>query len=286
LDTTIRARRSVLYMPGSNARALEKARDLPADGLILDLEDAVAPDAKDLAREQVRAAVSEGGYGNREVVIRINALETPWGQADLEALGNVGAAAILLPKVENPNQVNKLASHLDSSNSAATIWVMAETPRGILNLDAIAGANPRLKVIVMGTSDLAKELRIDPSAGRLGLLVALSQSVLTARAHGLDILDGVHLGLEDNAEFRGTCEQGRTLGFDGKTLIHPRQIATANAAFGISDAQVSRAEAILAAWELARKSGQGVAVLDGKLIEQLHVDEARRALALRAATTD
>ena len=283
-----RPRRSVLYMPGSNASALAKARGLPADGLIFDLEDSVSPNTKAEARRQVVAAVSGGGYGPRETVIRVNRLSTPWGQDDLKAVAQSGADACLLPKIESQDQVHEALQLLDAAGAPASlsVWIMAETPRGILDLDAIAAATPRLDVIVVGTADLAKALRTDFGGDRHGLLASLSACVLAGRAHGLDILDGIHLQLDDAAGFTAACEQGRRLGFDGKTLIHPRQIATANQVFGISDSALGRAEAILAAWEAAEQSGQGVTVVDGRLVEQLHVDEARRVVALRVAIAD
>jgi len=274
-------------MPGSNARALEKARELPADCVILDLEDAVAPEAKAMAREQVAQAIAAGGFGHREVVARINGLETEWGTDDVAALAKAGADAILLPKAESPEQLSDLRQQLRTAGApdGLALWAMAETPRGVLDLDKICTA-PDLEVIVMGTSDLAKELRITPDAARSGLLHAIGHCLLTSRAHGLDILDGVHLGIDDDAAFRAACEQGHALGFDGKTLIHPRQIATANEVFGISDARAAEAEALLDAWHQARASGAGVAVHNGKLVEQLHVDEAERILALHKAASN
>ena len=283
-----RPRRSVLYIPGSNASALAKARGLPADGLIFDLEDSVSPNTKAEARRQVVAAVTGGGYGRRETVIRVNRLSTPWGQDDLDAVAQTGADACLLPKIESPDEVHETLRQLDAAGAppSLSVWIMAETPRGILGLDAIAAATSRLDVIIVGTADLAKALRTDFGGDRQGLLASLSACVLAGRAHGLDILDGVHLQLDDTAGFTAACEEGRRLGFDGKTLIHPRQIATANQVFGISDSELSRAEVILAAWEAAERSGQGVTVVHGRLVEQLHVDEARRVVALRTAITD
>ncbi len=283
-----RPRRSVLYMPGSNASALAKAQNLSADGLIFDLEDSVLPDAKAGARGQVVAAVSNGAYGRRETVIRVNRLATPWGQDDLKAVAQSGADACLLPKIESPDEVHEALQLLDAAGAPASlsVWIMAETPRGILDLDLIAAATPRLAVIVVGSADLAKALRTDFGGDRQGLLASLSACVLAGRAHGLDILDGIHIQLDDTAGFTAACEQGRRLGFDGKTLIHPRQIATANQVFGISDSELGRAEAILAAWDTAQQSGQAVTVVHGRLVEQLHVDEAQRVVALRAAIAD
>ena len=283
-----RPRRSILFMPGSNASALAKAQDLPTDGMILDLEDSVLPDDKLEARRQVVAAVSNGGYGRRETVIRVNRLSTPWVKDDLKAVAKSGADACLLPKVESPDEVHDAIRQLDAASAppGMSIWIMAETPRGILDLDLIAAATPRLAVIVVGVADLAKALKIDFGGNRLGLQSSLSACVLAGRAHGLDILDGIHVQLDDAAGFTAACEQGRDLGFDGKTLIHPQQIATANRVFGISDSELDRAEAIIAAWDAAEQSGQAVTVVHGRLVEQLHVDEAQRVVALRAAIAD
>jgi len=284
----IRPRRSVLYVPGSNPRALEKARSLPADALILDLEDAVAPNAKARAREQVADAVRAGGYRPREVVIRVNAYDTEWWHADLTAAVTSGADAMLVPKVETADQVSKFGD-LMAINGAPTdmrLWVMAETPLSIQNIDAIAVADPRLTVIVMGTSDLAMALRLPCDPQRLGLRSALSACVLAARAHGLDILDGVHGDLADASGFLASCEHGKKLGFDGKTLIHPRQIDAANTVFGVSADDVADARQVIAAWEAATARGLGIAVLNGRMIENLHADEARRVLALAVASSD
>ncbi|HJP05003.1 MAG: CoA ester lyase [Chromatiales bacterium] len=286
MKQTIRPRRSVLYMPGSNARALEKARELPADCLILDLEDAVAPDAKAAARDQVVEALQGGGYGNRELVVRVNDPNSELGETDIDAVGAAGADAILLPKVETAETISIAGDTLNSAGAppALPIWIMAETALGILHLDNIVAHQPRLAAIVMGTSDLAKQLRVSPHGSRAGLVHALSQAVLAARAHGLDIIDGVHLALDDADGFRDACKQGRELGFDGKSLIHPRQIATANECFGISEADAESAREILAAWETASQAGSGITVVRGQLIEQLHVDEAQRVLTIFEAT--
>lgn len=281
----IRPRRSVLYMPGSNQRALEKAKALPADVLVLDLEDAVAPELKPLARANVVAAVNAGGYGKRELVIRINGLKTQWGAADLKAAGPSRADAICLPKVETAEDVRAAVRALESDGvpSRMALWAMIETPLGVLNAKEIASSHPRLKVFVLGTSDLAKDLRVPHTPDRLGFITALSMSVLAARAYGLDILDGVHLDLSGGPEFRAICEQGRALGFDGKTLIHPNQIAAANDVFGPNVEAVEQARRVIAAWEEAERAGAGVAVLDGKLVENLHAAEARRILGLAEA---
>ena len=283
----IRPRRSVLYMPGSNERALEKARSLPADGLILDLEDAVAPEAKALARRQVADAVKAGGFGRREVVVRVNGLDTEWVGDDIAAVANSGADAILFPKIQSAADVLQAILLLEKAGapSALPIWVMAETPRCILNMDSIAGASPRLSCIVAGTSDLGRELRIRPTPARDGAVGALTMIVLAARAHGLDALDGVHLDLADEAGYEAVCRQGRDLGFDGKTLIHPKQIDAANRAFAPTPAELEAARAILAAWKEARAEGKGMVVVSGRLVEMLHVDEAERLIALNEAIT-
>jgi len=286
MNPEIRPRRSVLYMPGANTRALEKARELPADCLIMDLEDAVAPEAKDSARSEVAAAIRAGGYGHREVVVRVNAIDTPWFEADLAAAATCGANAVLLPKVESGKTVGEAIHQLAraGAHEELPIWIMTETPRGVLDLDDIVANQPRLEAIVMGTSDLAKEMRLPPSKDRAGLNHALGHCILTARAHSLDIIDGVHLALDDPDGFKDACLQGRGLGFDGKSLIHPRQIDAANECFGISEAEVANAREIVTAWQAARKENSGITVLRGQLVEQLHVDAAERVLAIFAAT--
>ena len=282
---SVTPRRSLLYMPGSNARALEKARGLDADVLILDLEDAVAPGQKELARQQVLSAVREGGYGHRELVVRVNGFDTPWGRADLEAFAHQPISALCLPKVDSAAEVYAVVQVLQQAEAPPELklWTMAETPRGILNIDDVAGADPRMDAIVLGTSDLAKDLRVPHTADRLGLLASLSASVLAARAHGIDVFDGVHLDLEDDEGLARACQQGVELGFDGKTLIHPRQIAATNEAFSPSAEAVSRAERIREAWKQAEAEGKGVVLVDGKLVESLHVEEAMRVLAIHEA---
>lgn len=280
-----RPRRSALYMPGANLRALDKARTLPADCLILDLEDAVAPDAKQEARANVLAAVTAGGYGHRELAVRINGLNTPWWEDDLAAFAGTSLDAIVMPKVETADEVRTVAGRMEQLGYPAgtAIWAMTETPRGVLNVQAVAASHARLTVLVMGTSDLAKELRVPHTPDRIGFLASLSLCVLAARANGLDILDGVHLSLDDEAGLRAVCYQGRELGFDGKTLIHPKQLEAANTVFAPADDDVQRAARVIEAWEDARARGQGVAVLDGRLVENLHVEEARRTLAMAEA---
>lgn len=285
MNQTIRPRRSVLYIPGDNERALEKALKLPADALIMDLEDAVAPDAKSAARKKVVQAVCHRGYGRREIIVRINGLETAWGLDDLQAVAETGVDAILLPKIDSAEQLAQTMGALRAAGAPTTtrVWAMAETPRAILNITAIAGADPALAVIVMGTNDLAKAMRLPPDPARIGLLEALSRCVLAARAQGLDIIDGVYVNLSDPDGFRRSCEQGRLLGFDGKTLIHPGQIGPANQAFGVAEELVKRAGEIVRAWEAAAVQGKAVAVVNGEMIERLHADEAHRVLALSAS---
>lgn len=282
MSAAIRPRRSVLYMPGSNPRALEKARTLPADGLIFDLEDAVAPDAKEAARTLVVDALKQGGYGEREILVRVNGLATPWGKDDLAAAARSGAHGVLLPKVENAARVQQAEAILAKAGAPEdqAIWCMMETPKGILRAEEIAGSSARLGGLVMGTSDLAKDLHAAHTAMRLPMLVSLGQCLLAARAYGLAILDGVHLDLEDEEGFRQSCRQGLELGFDGKTLIHPKTIDAANEIFAPSGTELAWAAKITAAYEEAKAKGAGVVVVEGKLVEQLHVDAARRTLAL------
>ncbi len=282
---TARPRRSVLYMPGSNARALEKGRALPADALILDLEDAVAPDAKATARDQVGAALAAGGYGRRELIVRINDLDSDWGRADVQALAGSGADALLLPKVESAEMVRELESLMEAggAHDGMAIMCMMETPRGILNAAAIAAASPRLSCLVMGTSDLVKDLHAAHVPDREPVVTALGLCLLAARANGLAIVDGVHLDLEDAEGFAAQCRQGRDLGFDGKTLIHPKTIAAANKIFAPSEAELAWSRRIIDAHAEATAEGRGVVVVDGKLVENLHVENARRLVALADA---
>ena len=271
-----------MYMPGANARALEKAKTLAADGFIFDLEDAVAPDAKETARRQVRDAVDAGGYGARERVVRVNGLDTPWGADDIAAFASADIDAVLLPKVEGPPMVEQVVKLLAAHDAPETlsIWCMIETPMGVLRAEATAAAwKSRIGALVMGTSDLATDLHCLHTPDRAPFLYSLSQCVLVARAYGLAALDGVHLDLSDDAGFALSCRQGRELGFDGKTLIHPKTIAAANAAFGPSAETLIWSRRVIEAHDSATAEGKGVVLLDGQLIENLHVAEARRIVA-------
>ena len=284
LSTAIRPRRSALYLPGSNARALEKAKSLPCDVLLLDCEDAVAPDKKELARDQIAGALRAGGYGRRELVVRTNSLDTPWGVADLRAAAAAGADAVLLPKVEDVSMVQRAFAALEGAPTA--IWVMVETPLGVLRAESLA-ASPLVGCLVAGTNDLAADLRCDGAwAERAALLPSLAQMVLAARAHGKVALDGVHIDLADDAGLAASCDQGRRLGFDGKSLIHPKTIAAANAAFTPSADEVARARAVIAAFDAAAAAGSALAVLDGKLVEELHVRASRRLIAVAEACAE
>ena len=288
MERQVRPRRSVLYMPGSNGRALEKAKTLAADGLIFDLEDAVAPDAKAAARQQVCEAVRTGGYGRRELIVRVNGFATLWGQKDLAAVANCGADAVLLPKVESAAQVRQTWALLTASGASEhlALWCMLETPLGILHAEEIAASHPQVAALVMGTSDLVKDLHARHTRERLPLLTSLGLCVLAARAYGLAALDGVQLDLEDDAGFTAACHQAVELGFDGKTLIHPKTIATANTIFSPAPEDVARAHTIIAAHAQAVAAGRGVVLVDGRLIENLHVEEARRVVALADAIAE
>ncbi len=283
----IKPRRSLLYMPGSNPRALDKARSLPADGLILDMEDSVAPDAKQLAREQIAAALAAGGYGHRELMVRINALDTEWARDDIQAICSFENApdAVLIPKIDSAADVVEAIQAFASAGcpDSVDMWIMAETPSCILNIADIAQAHPRLRGMVMGTSDLSKDTRVRHTPDRMGFITALNLCVYAGRANGLDIIDGVQLDLEDEELLRLSCEQGRDLGFDGKSLIHPKQIAAANATFGPDAAELASARNIIEAFEEAAAQGKGVVVVNGRLVENLHVEEAQRQLALAQA---
>lgn len=277
--------RSVLYMPGSRPRALEKARRLPADALILDLEDAVAPAEKPRARELVVEAVRAGGFGGRRVLVRVNGPETVWGADDLAAACAAGPDGILLPKVETAGDVLAAAAALERHGApeGCGIWAMMETPRGVLNAGAIAGAHPRLAGFVLGTNDLVKDLGAEHTPDRVALVAGLGLCLLAARAEGLVCVDGVYNAFQDAEGLRAACLQGRAMGFDGKTLVHPDQIAVANAVFAPSEEDVALAGRQVAAFEAAEARGEGVAVVDGRIVENLHVVTARRLLARAAA---
>ncbi len=271
-------------MPGANTRAMEKAKTLPCDAIIFDLEDAVAADAKADARRQVTDMLRDGDYGYRELIVRINGLETPWGADDLAAASELPVHGLLFPKVESAVQVQKIVGALDASGGTALpIWVMIETPKGVLDVRQVAAASDRVECLVMGTSDLVKELRAQHTPSRGNLAFALQHCVLAAREAGVDILDGVHLDFRNLESFQAACEQGRAMGFDGKTLIHPSQVDGANSAFGYSDGEVEDARAVLKVWAEAQAAGKGVAELDGRLIENLHAAEAERVIAFAQA---
>jgi citrate lyase subunit beta/citryl-CoA lyase len=287
--TEIRPRRSVLYMPGANARAIEKARTLPADGIIIDLEDAVAPEAKEAARGQVAAAVRQGGFGHREVVVRVNGPETPWGEADIAAAAEAGADAVLVPKVSDAEMLSSIGHLLRRINAPEKlrVWAMIETPLAILRCEEIAAIArdgiARLSCFVMGTNDIAKDTRARQVPGRWPILPHLSTAVAAARAHDLDILDGVYNALGDETGFRAECEQGRDLGFDGKTLIHPNQLAIANEVFAPTGEELGAAREIIAAFDRPENAGKGVIALGGRMVERMHADMARRTVALAEA---
>jgi citrate lyase subunit beta/citryl-CoA lyase len=283
MSETFRPRRSVLYMPSSNARALEKATSIPCDALILDLEDAVAPDAKPAARDAACAAAASGQYGAREVTIRVNGADTEWHADDLAAACAAGPDAIVVPKVDSADAVRTLVEAMAAHDAPehTALWAMVETPRAMLHAEEIAAASERLTVLVMGTNDLAKELYAEHVPGRQPLLTGLGLALLAARATGKAILDGVYNDVQDSDGFLAECRQGRELGFDGKTLIHPGQVDGANAAFAPSEQQVEEARGVLQAWEDG--AGSGVVTYRGRMIENLHVETARRTLALDEA---
>lgn len=272
-------RRSVLYMPSSNARALEKAKTLPVDALILDLEDAVAPADKPAARDAACAAVTSGEYGERELTIRVNAIGTQWHDDDMTAVAQAGPAGVVVPKVSSADEVRRLVAALEAAGApeSTRLWAMVETPTAVLDVREIARASDRLAALVIGSNDLVKELQADHVPGRAPLLTALSWSLLAAREAGVAILDGVYNDVRDAEGFRAECEQGRDLGFDGKTLIHPGQVEVCNEVFAPSAEAVEDAKGVLAAWE--EGAGSGVVTYGGKMVEQLHVDVAQRVLA-------
>jgi len=283
MSDELRPRRSVLYMPSSNERALEKAKTIPCDGLILDLEDAVAPDAKPAAREAACAAAASSGYGGREVTVRVNGIGTEWHAADMVAVCAAGPDAVVVPKVSTAEEVRGLSTVLEWGGAPehTRLWAMIETPEAIFNVREIAAASDRLSVLVMGTNDLVKELYAEHVPGRAPLVTSLSLAVLAARASGIAILDGVFNDVQDTDGFLAECRQGRELGFDGKTLIHPGQVEGANSAFAPSEQAVEDARGILQAWEDG--AGSGVVTYHGRMIENLHVDTARRTLAIHEA---
>ncbi|OZM72561.1 CoA ester lyase [Amycolatopsis antarctica] len=283
--TELRPRRSVLYMPGANERALEKAKGLDADALILDLEDAVAPDAKEAARERVCAAASSGEYGDREVTIRVNGIDTEWHEPDLRAAAKAGPAAVVVPKVNSARDVQNIerALELGGAPEHTAIWAMLETPVAMLRAEEIASASERLTVLVMGTNDLANELHAEFVPDRGPLLGGLSLCLLAARATGKVILDGVYNDVKDLEGFEAECLQGRRFGFDGKTLIHPGQLEPCNRVFAPSDDEVTNSRKIITAFDEAQAAGKGVVTVDGRMIENLHVANAQRILALHEA---
>lgn len=285
----IRPRRSALYMPGSNARAVEKAKTLPVDAVIFDWEDAVAPDLKAEAREAVRATVKAGGYGARELVIRINGLNTPWGEADLAVAASAAPDAILIPKVSSPRDLLEAGKRLNALGTPerTRIWAMIETPLAILQAKDIAAIAQdeasRLACFVMGTNDLAKDTRTRLNPGRVAMMPWLMTALAAARAYGIDILDGVYNDLSDEAGFHRECVEGRDCGFDGKTLIHPGQIAVANEIFAPSHDEIEKARDIVALFELPENAGKGAISHNGRMVERLHAEMAKRTLALAEA---
>ena len=279
-----RPRRSCLYVPGANARAMEKAKSLPADAVILDLEDAVAPDAKAAARDAVLHAVGDRAYGAREVVIRVNALETEWGRDDLNMAASAGVDGVLVPKITRGKDVRAINRFLNDAGASPDLglWVMIETPLAVLNIRKIAkvSAKTRLTGFVMGTNDLAKELNAEPTPDRLAFLLSLSAALAAARAYGLAVIDGVYNDINNDAGLLAECRQGRVLGFDGKSLIHPAQIETANRVFSPSEAELSHARNVVAAFARTENRGKGVIRLNGQMVELLHLQQAERLIAI------
>ena len=281
MATAYRPRRSMLYLPGSKPRALEKARGLAADALILDLEDAVPPAEKDAARDIVAEALTTGGYGARELIVRINGLDTDWGAADLAMVAKSNADAILIPKVESKAMTQEVVAMLEAERASAdiAIWAMMETPLGILNALEIAQSHPKMAGMVMGTNDLVKELQATHAPGRAPVSTSLSLCLLAARATGLACIDGVYNAFKDDEGLRAECTDGCARGFDGKTLIHPAQLAIANESFGPTEGALAKAREQLAAFEAVEAAGQGVAVVNGRIVENLHVETAKRLIA-------
>ncbi len=288
MAASVRPRRSVLYMPGSNTRAMEKAKTIAADAIILDLEDAVSPDAKATARQQIVDALAAGGYGKREMIVRINGLDTPWGADDMAAIARSGADAILVPKINDAETVQGLVAAMDKAGAPASmaLWCMMETPIGILNAQSIGAASDRVAVWVMGTNDIAKDTGAHHTPMRLPMVTALGICMLAARAYGIQILDGVYNDIKDEDGFRDICQQGLEMGFDGKTLIHPSQVAPCNDVFSPTEAQLEMAARIVAGFEEAQREGKGVVTVDGRMIENLHVEQAKKQLALAAAVAE
>lgn len=284
MSTDLRPRRSVLYMPAANTRALDKATGIPADSLIFDLEDAVAPDAKAEARTNAVDAARSGRYGSREITIRCNGLATDWGTDDLRAAATSGAAAVVIPKVETASEIDAVAEVLDAAGAPPemAVWAMIETPRAIFEVRGIA-AHPRVPVLVMGTNDLARELRAVQVPGRAPLLAHLATALLAGREAGVAVLDGVYNDVRDPDGCRIECEQGFEMGFDGKTLVHPSQVEIANEVWAPDDEAIEHARRIIEAFDEAMAEGRGVITVDGRMIENLHVDNARRILATAAA---
>jgi citrate lyase subunit beta / citryl-CoA lyase len=288
---SVRPRRSVLYMPGSNARAIEKARELPADGIILDLEDAVAPEAKAMAREQIKNALQKGGFGDREVFVRINGLDTRWWVDDLHAIADARPDAVLVPKISDPHQLQDLAARIVDmgTDPHIRVWAMMETPLAMINVGAIAAAaldsETRLSGFVLGTNDLAKDTRARIVPGRAPMLPWLTNCIAAARAFGIDILDGVYNDLGNAEGFADECRQARDFGFDGKTLIHPRQIEACNDAFSPAPEEVDAARKTIAAFDLPENQGKGVIQIEGRMVERLHADMARRTVEIADAIT-
>lgn len=278
----IRPRRSMLYMPGSNARALDKGRYLPADSIIMDLEDAVLPENKVSARQEILNHIKEGGYGKRELIVRVNALNTPWGEEDIQIMALSGADALLLPKVDTAQQVQESAEILKNASAPdhLKIWCMMETPKGILNAKSIAESDDRVVGMLMGNEDLAKDLRARPDVDRTQLLFAMSRCIMVARAYDLAIIDGVFADIHNIDGLRQSCLQALSMGFDGKSLIHPKNIATANDVFAPTAEEINHAHAIITAFEDAQKDGNAVALLHGRLVERLHAQGATNLLEI------
>ncbi|WP_291855631.1 CoA ester lyase [Bradyrhizobium sp.] len=285
----IRPRRSLLFMPGSNARALEKARSLPADGLILDIEDSVAPDAKAMARDQIGKAIAAGGFGKREVLIRVNSLDTPWWIDDIDMAGKVRPDGILVPKISTVDDLNAVADRLGKVNPDASIrvWAMIETARAVLDADRLAAAakdsRTRLAGFMFGPNDISRETRIRMLPGRAAMIPMMTHCILATRAHGLEILDGPYGDISNIDGFAVECAQGRDLGFDGKTLIHPSHIAACNAIFTPPAEEVAQARKIIAAFERPENAGRGAIQLDGRMVERLHAEMAKRTIAMADA---